>query len=183
MRTACATAGSVASLLIIAACGSHTPQSAPAHPATTAAKAAATTPSCLTQFITWRAGGGLDDVHALAKALSKDGSAGSVAVASSLSPSSVSALGTAAARLQSAAQTAQSDAAPACVPGLRQDAGTAEGDYAQAAQSQLNAVSAMQDGNDQIAVSDLNAATAVANAGNRALNKAVADINAFSASR
>lgn len=38
------------------------------------------------------------------------------------------------------------------------------------------------DGSDQIAVSDLNAATAVANAGNRVLNKAVADINAFSAS-
>ena len=133
----------------------------------------------MTQFTRWRDGGGLADIHALSRALTKVGNADSAAAASSQSPASLTRLGTAAAGLQAAAQTMQADPPPACVPNLRGDSEAAQADLARSAQGQLDTVQAEQNGDIETALSHMNAANGAMKSGLRAIRKADRDISSF----
>ncbi|HVB44587.1 MAG TPA: hypothetical protein VNF47_18065, partial [Streptosporangiaceae bacterium] len=140
-----------------------------------------TAPTCLNQFITWREGGGLSDMQAVTKTLRGLSRADFAVLADSYSAASLSRLGAEAAALQAAAQAAQADPAPACVPGLRADEGTAMSDFTQTAQSTLDAVQALQDGDNQTASNDLKASNSTMDAGSRAIIAATTDVKSFSA--
>ena len=118
-------------------------------------------------------------MRAVGKTLTKVGKAGVAVTSSSMSAPSLSRMGTDAAALQSAAQTAQADPPPVCVPGLRNDSGTAEADFTQVGQGDLDAVQAMQNGSLQTALSDMNAVNGTLGAGTTAMRKATGDITAF----
>lgn len=136
----------------------------------------------MSQFTAWRNGGGVADMTAVSTALSRSARAGSAVVADAFSSASLSRLATAAAGVQQAAQTAQSNAPPACVPNLATDEGAAMADWTQAAQGELDEVQAFQNGDTSTALADIRAAGHSAAAGLRALRAALTDINGFMAS-
>jgi len=165
---------------LLAACGSQGIHQAAAHTtAASPAAAPAATPACLSQFTAWRAGGGLADLQAVTHALGHAARAAGASAAAGVSSASLMRLGTAAAALQAATQTAQADPAPACVPGLSTDEGTAMADLTQGAQGELDAIQAAQNGDIQTAGSDLVAAAGTINSAHAPMLAAVSDIQAF----
>jgi hypothetical protein len=164
--------------LTLAGCSSGHP-----HPVSTSAApiaaASSKTASCTSQFDTWRAGGGITDIKAVSKALTRAAHAGRAELADSFSSASVARLGEAAASLQAAAQTAQNDPAPACVPGVRAAEGTGLAAYARGAQGEINATQAIQNGDLQTAATDLTAAAGAIKTGNSAFERATSAIDTF----
>jgi hypothetical protein len=120
-------------------------------------------------------------MHALSHALSRASKAGKAVLADRFSPASLSRLTTAAAGVQQAAQTAQADPPPACVPALASDESAATSDFAQEAQGQLDEVHALQNNQIPTALADIRATARSVFAGVRALRATVADINSFNA--
>jgi hypothetical protein len=132
----------------------------------------------MSQYNNWRDGGGHADLVSVTKALRGSGRALKASAAAD-SPSSYAHLATAAAALEAAAQTAQADPPPACVPGLRTDESTAMANIAQAAQGEQDAAQAAENGDIQTATSDINATFGPLATGDRAMNAATTDITSF----
>jgi hypothetical protein len=169
---AAAPAFAVTVVLLLAGCtgASH---KASAAPASKAPAANPSPPSCLSQFHQWSEGGGSADLNAVNKATTRDQGA----LSAPLSKADFARLAITAGGLQAAAQTAQADPPPACVPGLRTDWGTAMADLAQAAKGVQDGAQAAENGDTQTADSDFKAVPGIIVAGGRAMLKVDTDMS------
>lgn len=179
-------------IVVIAAATAHNSPSAGNVAATSTTSAApsaapasaASSPDCTSQVVSWRDNGGLSQLDTIvtdmgnvsseATTLGADLSAGT-------DPSQDEAsLQTAAASLQSDAQTAQANLPPSCVPHMRTDYGAALNDASKAALDCQDAVSELGSGNYAVAADDVNAANAAMTASGKKFQVATADVKAFS---
>jgi hypothetical protein len=171
-------------LAALAGCGSFGASSGPASSGSSAAVQAAPSPDCRAEVVSWRDGGGSAQLGAFTSDLSAVQKADYALAAAAAGNGDLTAaesdLQSAAASLQSDAQAAEANPPPACVPHLRPDYRAALTDYSKVAADSQNAVSELGSSSYDVAAADVKAATAAANAGNRKLAAATADITAFS---
>jgi hypothetical protein len=136
----------------------------------------------MSQFTTWRDGGGIADIPAFASAVTDFETSAVGASFGVLSDADVARLKTAAASLLAAAKRGQADPPPSCVPGLRADHKAAMAGFKKGAQGALDAVKAARSGDMQTAASEIKAAAKKLEAGSKAMDAAVTDMQAFEAS-
>jgi hypothetical protein len=136
----------------------------------------------MSQFTTWRDGGGIADIPALTNAVTDFESSAIGASLGALSDADVAQLKTAATSLQATAKRGQADPPPSCVPGLRADHKAAMADFKKGAQGALDAVKAARSGDMQTAASEIKAAAKKIEAGSKAMDAAVTDMETFEAS-
>lgn len=177
---------------IIVAIGAATAHKAPstanvaaASTASDSASAVATSspPDCQSRIISWRGNGGLSQLETIDTDMGSVSSA-ATALGADLSAGADSAedeasLQTAAASLQSDAQTAQANLPPPCVPHMRADYGAALNDASKAALDCQDAVSELGSANYSVAVDDVDAADAAMTASGSKFQAATADVQAF----
>jgi hypothetical protein len=171
-------------VMLLAACGGKSGQQSTATPTPTASAAASAsgTSTCMSQFTTWRDGGGIADIPTLTNALTDFERPAIDASLGMLSHADVAQLKTAAAPLLAAAKRGQADPPPSCVPGLRADHKAAMADFKKGAQGALDAVKAARSGDMQTATSEIKAAAKKIHAGSKAMDAAVTDMQTFEAS-
>jgi hypothetical protein len=142
--------------------------------------ATASPSDCASQAISWRDNGSLSQLEAVstdmghvqsaASALGTDLSAGTNASRDETS------LQTAAASLQSDAETAQANPPPSCVPHLRTDVSAALDSASKAALNCETAISELGSANYNVAVSDIEAATAAIATSGEKFQDATSDV-------
>ena len=177
-------AAGMTAVMLLAACGGKSGQQSTATPAPTASAAASAsgTPTCMSQFTTWRDGGGIADIPAFASAVTDFETSAIGASLGVLSDADVTQLKTAAASLLAAAKRGQADPPPSCVPGLRADHKAAMADFKKGAQGALDGVQAARRGDTQAATSEIKAAAKKLEAGSKAMDAAVTDMETFESS-
>ena len=153
-------------------------------PAASPAAASASPPDCRSQVISWRDNGGVSQLEAVVTDMGNVQQA-STALGTDLTTGAdisrdEASLQTAAASLQSDAQTAQANLPPSCVPGLRTDEGAALDDAAKAALGCQDAVPELGSGNLSVATDDVNAASTAITASGTQFQAATSDVQAFS---
>lgn len=158
------------------------PTASAAAPAS-AAPAASAPPDCGSQAVSWRDNGGLNQLQAVDTDMGNVSSA-SAALGADLSAGAQSSqdegsLQTAAASLQSDAQTAQANLPPSCVPHMRRDYSAALNDASKASIDCQDAVSELGSGNYSVALDDVNAANSAMTASGKKFQAASADVQAF----
>ncbi|MGN6177493.1 MAG: hypothetical protein ACTHPS_31745 [Streptosporangiaceae bacterium] len=136
----------------------------------------------MSQFTTWRDGGGIADIPALTGAVTDFETSAIGASLGALSDADVAQLKTAAASLLAAAKRGQADPPPSCVPGLRADHKAAMAGFQKGALGALDGVKAAQSGDMQTASSEIKAAAKKLEAGSKAMDAAVTDMETFEAS-
>jgi hypothetical protein len=178
-----ATAGMTA-VILLAACGGKSGQQPAATPTPTASAAASAsgTPTCMSQFTTWRDGGGDANMTAVTNDLLDTTRPVIDASLGALSDADVAQLKTAATSLLAAAKKGQADPPPSCVPDLRADYKAAMADFKKGAQDALDGVKAARSGDMQTAASEIKAAASKIDAGTKALDAATTDMETFTAS-
>lgn len=186
-------AAGMTAVMLLAACGGQGGQQPAAAPTPTAL-AAAPTPTasaaasasgasaCMSQFTTWRDGGGDAKINDVANAVPEFMARAIDAGLAAPSDASVARLKTTAASLQGAVKTAQADPPPSCVPGLRAHHKAAMAGFEKGAQGALDAAKAARSGDTQTATSKINAATSKINAATEALDAMIKDMETFTAS-
>jgi hypothetical protein len=177
-------AAGMTAVMLLAGCGGKSGQQSTATPTPTAvAEASASgTPTCMSQFTTWRDGGGIADIPALTSAVTDFETSAIGASLGVLSDADVTQLKTAAASLLAAAKRGQADPPPSCVPGLRADHKAAMADFKKGAQGALDGVQAARRGDTQAATSEIKAAAKKLEAGSKAMDAAVTDMETFESS-
>ena len=170
--------------MLLAACGGKSGQQPAATPTPTAAAEASAsgTSTCMSQFTTWRDGGGIADIPALTGAVTDFETSAVGASLGVLSDADVARLKTAAASLLAAAKRGQANPPPSCVPGLRTDHKAAMAGFKKGAQGAVDAVKAARNGDMQTATSEIKAAAKKLEAGSKAMDAAVTDMETFEAS-
>ena len=136
-------------------------------------------PTCTQRLITWRDGGSVADLQALASALGKDGTAMGAMASDPTSSTAQQRASTDAAALLAAAQTVQGDPAPACAAKVRAAMTTSATDLIQAAHSELNGIQAFQNGDVQTAATDIQVTDSSITAGGKALGKAITAVQQY----
>jgi hypothetical protein len=177
-------AAGMTAVMLLAACGSKSGQQSTATPTPTAAAEASAsgTSTCMSQFTTWRDGGGIADIPALTGAVTDFETSAVGASLGVLSDADVARLKTAAASLLAAAKRGQANPPPSCVPGLRADHKAAMAGFKKGAQGAVDAVKAARNGDTQTAASEIKAAAKKLEAGSKAMDAAVTDMETFEAS-
>jgi hypothetical protein len=171
-------------VMLLAACGGKSGQQSTVTPTPTATAVASASeaPTCMSEFTSWRDGGGIADIPAFASAVTDFETSAIGASFGMLSDADVARLKTAAASLQAAAKRGQADPPPSCVPGLRADQKAAMAAFKKGAQGALEAVKAARSGDMQTAASGIKAAAKKIEAGSKAMDAAVTDMQNFEAS-
>jgi hypothetical protein len=171
-------------VMLLAACGGKSGQQPAATPTPTASAAASAsgTPTCMSQFTTWRDGGVGAHMTAITNELLDTTRPVIDASLGVLSDADVARLKTAAASLLAAAKKGQADPPPSCVPGLRAGYTAAMADFRKGAQGALDGVKAARSGDMQTATGETEAAGSKIDAGGRALDAAITDMETFTAS-
>ena len=177
-------AAGMTAIMLLAACGGKSGQQSTVTPTPTATAAASASeaPTCMSQFTTWRDGGGIADIPAFASAVTDFETSAIGASFGALSDADVAQLKTAAASLLAAAKKGQADPPPSCVPGLRADYKAAMADFKKGAQGALDGVKAAHSGDMQTAASEIKAAAKKLEGGSNAMDAAVTDMENFEAS-
>lgn len=179
-------------IVVIAAATAHNSPSAGNVAATSTTSAvpsavpasASSPPDCTSQVVSWRDNGGLSQLDAIVTDMGNVSSAATTLgadLSAGEDPSQDEAsLQTAAASLQSDAQTAQANLPSSCVPHMRTDYGAALNDASKAALDCQDAVSELGSGNYAVATDDVSAANAAMTASGKKFQAATADVKAFS---
>jgi hypothetical protein len=156
--------------------GSTEPQAAANNPASSAQAS----PSCQSQALAWKNGGGASHIEAIVSDLSaiQKAFAATENTGTDLSGAE-SALQSAAASLRSDVQTAETALPPVCIAGLRLPYRQALTDYSNAAGDFQNTVSELRRGNDSVAMGDAQAGTNAIGAGDTKFDAADAALNRF----
>jgi hypothetical protein len=177
-------AAGMTAVMLLAACGGKSGQQPAATPTPTASAAASAsgTSTCMSQFTTWRDGGGDENMTAVTNDLLDTTRPVIDASLGALSNADVAQLKTAATSLQAAAKKGQADPPPSCVPGLRADYKAAMADFKKGAQGALDGVKAARSGDMQTAASEIQAAAKKIEAATKALDAATTDMETFTAS-
>jgi hypothetical protein len=140
-------------------------------------------PSCKSQFNSWRTNGGGPKLIAVVNDLNaavKDAHALGSAVADGAGYSRPeSALQSEVADLQADSQTSQDDPAPACVPGLAADQSAALNYASKAAIDSDNAIQALNEDDSSVLLADAAASSKAARAADAKFSAITADLNAF----
>ena len=169
MTVGCASTGTA-----VQAAASRSASSVPAAPAS---------PSCASQAVAWRDGGGKSEVDAVASdlgAIQKAGNAVGGAMSAGLDMSGPeSNLQSAAASLQSDAQAAEADPPPSCINGMRANYMQAMTNYGKAAADYQNGVSELSSSSDSVALGDIKAGNAATTKGTKKLVAATGALQAF----
>ena len=177
-------AAGMTAVMLLAACGGKSGQQSTATPTPTATVEASSsgTPTCMSQFTTWRDGGGDANMTAVTNELLDTTRPVIDASLGALSDTDVAQLKTAAASLLAAAKKGQADPPPSCVPGLKADYKAAMADFKKGAQGALDGVKAARSGDMQTAASEIKAAASKIEAGTKAADAATTDMETFTAS-
>ena len=177
-------AAGMTAVMLLAGCGGKSGQQPAATPTPTASAAASAsgTSTCMSQFTTWRDGGGIADIPALTSAVTDFETSAVGASLGVVSDADVARLKTAAGSLLAAAKRGQADPPPSCVPGLRADHKAAMAGFKKGAQGALDGVKAARSGDMQTAASEIKAAAKKLEAGSKAMDAAVTDMETFEAS-
>ena len=111
----------ITAVMLLAACGGKSGQQSTVTPTPTVTveASASGTPTCMSQFTTWRDGGGDANMTAVTNELLDTTRPVIDASLGALSDADVAQLKTAATPLLAAAKKGQADPPPSCVPGLR----------------------------------------------------------------
>ncbi len=133
----------------------------------------------MSQFTDWRDGGGITNLPAFTSAVPDFERPAIDASLGVLSKADVAQVKTAATSLQAAAKTGQANPPPSCVPGLRAHYKAAMADFKKGAQGALDAAKAARSGDMQTATSEIKAAAKKVEAGSKALDAAVTDMQTF----
>lgn len=130
-------------------------------------------PSCQSQALAWKNGGGASHLNPIVSDLSaiQDAFAGS--------DRSPAALQAAAASLRSDVHAAEAALPPPCIPGMRPAYGLALTDYSKAAGDFQDTASEQRNGNDSVALADAQAGTDAMGAGDTEISAADADLSRF----
>ena len=164
-------------VLLLAACSGG--GAGPAATASTHRAAAANSPSCQSQYASWRTAGGMTHFSAVRSAMKANSNALEASVKAGDSGTSLTALATSATNLQSAAQAMQADPPPACIPGLQGHMVSAMSALGSVALGEVTFARAAQAGDTSTADSDAQAAARQIIAGTNAMAAADSDISAF----
>lgn len=130
-------------------------------------------PSCQSQALAWKNGGGASHLNPIVSDLS------AIQNAFAGSDRSPAALQAAATSLQSDVHAAEAALPPACIPGMRQAYGLALTDYSKAAGDFQDTASEQRSGNDSVALADAQAGTNAMGAGDTEISAAYADLSSF----
>ena len=169
----------IAGALTIAGCAGPKAHAAGKPARTPQAVSTSAAPTCTQRLITWRDGGSVADLQALASALGKDGTAMGAMASDPTSSTAQQRASTDAAALLAAAQTVQGDPAPACAAKVRANMAASATDLIQAAHSELNGIQAFQSGDVQTAANEIQVTDSSIGAGSKALRKAITAIQQY----